>query len=98
MLPQPKIVFALDETSKTAAATATALIDTLGFHHLALAVKAGTADVKKSSAIRNLLYLLRCCKISSGVPTDQKAESTMNANNTASGAAIGLPVKFASRA
>lgn len=45
MLPQPKIVFALDETSKTAAATATALIDTLGFHHLALALKLGTADV-----------------------------------------------------
>jgi hypothetical protein len=45
MMPQPKIVFALDETSKTAAATATALIDTLGFDHLALAIKAGTADV-----------------------------------------------------
>ena len=45
MLPQPKVVFALDETSKTAAATATALIDTLGFDHLVLAVKAGTADV-----------------------------------------------------
>jgi hypothetical protein len=42
---QPKVVFALDETSKTAGATATALIDTLGFDHLVLALKAGTADV-----------------------------------------------------
>lgn len=45
MMPQPKIVFALDETSKTAAATATALIDTLGYDHLSIAIKAGTADV-----------------------------------------------------
>lgn len=45
MMPQPKVVFALDETSTTAAATATALIDTLGFDHLTLAVKMGTANV-----------------------------------------------------
>jgi hypothetical protein len=31
MIPQPKVVFALDETSKTAAATATARFDTLGY-------------------------------------------------------------------
>lgn len=45
MMPQPKIVFALDETSKTAAATATARFDTLGYDHLAIMVRAGTADV-----------------------------------------------------
>lgn len=45
MLPQNKVVFALDETSKTAGATATALIDCLGYDHLTLSVKCGTADV-----------------------------------------------------
>lgn len=45
MMPQQKIVFALDETSKTAAATATARFDTLGYDHLQIAVRAGTADV-----------------------------------------------------
>jgi hypothetical protein len=45
MNPQPKIVFALDETSKTAAATATARIDTLGYDFLAIGVRLGTADV-----------------------------------------------------
>lgn len=45
MMPQPKIVFSLDETSKTAAATATARFDTLGYDHLAIMIRAGTADV-----------------------------------------------------
>jgi hypothetical protein len=45
MLSQPKIVFALDETSKTAAATATARFDTLGYDQLSIMVRAGTADV-----------------------------------------------------
>ena len=45
MFPSPKIVFALDETSKTAAATATARFDTLGYDYLAIMVRAGTADV-----------------------------------------------------
>lgn len=45
MRSNPKIVFALNETSKTAAATATALFDTLGFDRLDLMVRAGTADV-----------------------------------------------------
>jgi len=45
MLSQPKIVFALDETSTTAAATATARFDTLGYDQLSIMVRAGTANV-----------------------------------------------------
>lgn len=45
MLTQPKIVFALDETSTTAAATATARFDTLGYDQLSILVRAGTANV-----------------------------------------------------
>jgi hypothetical protein len=45
MMPQPKIVFALDETSTTAAATATARFDTLGYDHLTIWSVAGTANV-----------------------------------------------------
>jgi hypothetical protein len=45
MFTEPKIVFALDETSKTAAATATARFDTLGYDRLAIMVRAATADV-----------------------------------------------------
>lgn len=42
---QPKIVFALDETSTTAAATATARIDTLGYDYLSIGVRLGTSNV-----------------------------------------------------
>lgn len=45
MLSQPKIVFSLDETSTTAAATATARFDTLGYDQLSIGVRLGTANV-----------------------------------------------------
>jgi hypothetical protein len=45
MMPQPKVVFALDETSTTAAATATARFDCLGYDALTIMVRAGTANV-----------------------------------------------------
>jgi len=40
-----KIVYSLDETSITAAGTATARFDTLGADHLSISIRAGTANV-----------------------------------------------------